>query len=73
MFKKRKLYKKPSDYPQLTFRIDKESKESIQDRVNSLVENISEDTPSDCYAIKKNAIYREALLIGLSNLEKKYE
>ena len=64
--------KQPEDYPVLSFRIDKESKDRMLKDVDVIINDINKDKGSTEYLVRKNAIYKEALRLGLSKLKKKH-
>ncbi len=69
---KKKEYKKPSDYPQLTFRVDKETKAEISIEIDKLVEALNDKRDVDSYVVRKNDVLVEAIRAGIKVLKKSY-
>ena len=64
--------KQPNDYPVLSFRIDQEAKDSIVSEIEKIVVLLNKEKSESEYLIRKNNIYREAMLLGVSKLKKKH-
>ena len=64
----RELKKKPSDYPQLAFRVDQEFKDEIQQIVDRLHKKANRAVGDGEKRVKKNEILQEALRIGLQKM-----
>lgn len=64
--------KRPSDYPQLAFRVSEEDKKSLTKLINDVYRLANQGLMSDEKPIKKNELIVTALTSGLSKLKKKY-
>lgn len=69
---KRPLKRKPSDYPQFTFRIDQETKEKLLSEVDAVRAMYERGLAEDERSLNKNEILIMALEIGLERLKSKY-
>lgn len=65
-----KVRRKPSDYPQFTFRITDELKEQLNDLVEEVTELYNKQIPEGEYLYRKNDIIAEALEMGLMQMKK---
>lgn len=68
---KREKRKKPSDYPQIAFRVSEEDKEIVSRLVDEAHVLLNKNLDEDSYKIKKNEIVVSALILGLMEIKKK--
>lgn len=67
----REIKKKPSDYPQLAFRVTQDYKDEVQKAVDKLHKRMNKAVSEDEKRVKKNEILMEALKLGLESLTKR--
>lgn len=65
-----KVRRKPSDYPQFTFRITEELKIHLNDLVEDVTNIYNKHVKEGEYIYRKNDIIAEALEIGLMQMKK---
>ena len=63
--------KKPTDYPQFTFRVDSETKDKLSKDIEEVTQLLNSKRGPDEYMYRKNDIIIEALTSGLSLIKKK--
>lgn len=63
--------KKPTDYPQFTFRLDAKTKDKLTREVEEVTQILNSKLTDDNYMLRKNDIVIEALNIGLATLKKR--
>lgn len=68
----KKLKKKPSDYGQFYFRVDKEVQSEVEAEIQAVLELAKLGHKEDELLPKRNDLILEALKIGLKKLSKKY-
>ena len=69
---KTKKKKTPADYPQMQFKVTQLEKDELTSRIDKLVDFYNDNKSPTELRTRKNDIIIEALEIGLSKLEKKY-
>ena len=62
--------KKPSDYPQMAFRVSASDKERLSQLVSEVHRKVNRGVASDQFKVKKNELIVDALYKGLSALKK---
>lgn len=62
--------RKPSDYPQFTFRINEELKDRLSELVEEVTELYNKNIQEGEYLYRKNDIIAEALELGLMQMKK---
>lgn len=65
-----KVRRKPSDYPQFTFRITEELKERLNNLVEEVTNLYNRHVQEGEYVYRKNDIITEALELGLIQMKK---
>lgn len=63
--------KKPSDYPQIYFRIREDQKAEIDELVEQILELQLKDRSEDERLPKRNTVMCDALMLGLEQMKKK--
>ncbi len=69
---KREKKKRPSDYPQLAFRVSEDDKEYLTNLIEDVYKLANKDAAKDEKRTKKNELIVAALSSGLKSLKKKY-
>tara|TARA_B100001971_G_scaffold213155_1_gene245578 strand:- start:170896 stop:171126 length:231 start_codon:yes stop_codon:yes gene_type:complete len=70
---KKKEKKHPNDYPLLSFRLDKATKDEITLEIEELVQILNDNRDENSYVIRKNDVFVEALREGIKTIKKKYK
>lgn len=70
---KREKKMRPSDYPQMAFRVSEEDKQLLGDLIDDVHRLANEDVAEDEKKTKKNELIVNALITGLQVIKKKYE
>lgn len=65
-----KKLKKPSEYPQFSFRISEDEKLILSDKLDKVLEMLKENSKEGERIPKKNALILRAINRGLSKIEK---
>ena len=65
------INKRPSDYPQLAFRVKKEAKDHIMKQIDELTSLYNKKRKKDEWKYRKNELFMESLEIGLAELKKR--
>jgi hypothetical protein len=69
---KREKKKRPSDYPQMAFRVSEEDKQRLTDLIGRVHRLANKGAAEDDKKTKKNELIAAALFVGLQTLKNKY-